>query len=189
MEICVLKFDDTHEAEDDLGPKLEQYGDSEPWIHEVAVVSRPLVGRIKISGTFLDHSLKYREGDLTKAAGDVGAYTGYVVSNFFGPLLSPLAALEGQAETEDVAADLEEDLFRFEDVKGKLPRGSSALVLVADPEICDRFEAMFRDNEPEVVRRELEPELRKRFDQIHQRVVQMLKERAAQEEPAPPPTM
>jgi len=186
MELCVLKFDDTHEAEEALRLALEKYGDAEPWIHDVAVVSRPLIGRVKISGTFLDRSVKYREGDLTAAAGDIGAYTGYVVANFFGPLLAPFAMLSGDTAFEEAASNAEEDLFRFDDIKSKLPRGSSALVLVADREICDRMASMFGDRQPEEIRREFEPELRRRFDQIHRRVVQALKERAGEGEPATP---
>jgi uncharacterized membrane protein len=186
MEICVLKFDDTHEAQRALEEALDKFGDEMTWLHDVAVVSRPIVGRVKISGTFLDRSLTYREGDLTAAAGNLGAYTGYVVANFFGPLLAPLSMLSADTEAEMRAADVEEELFRFDDIKQKLPRGSSALVLVADREICNRFAAMFKDREPDEIRRALEPELKRRFDEIHRRVAQILKALAGGVEPTQP---
>jgi len=81
MEICVLKLDGSHTAEDALKEQLDAKGDRNPWLYDVGVVARPLIGRVRIVATFPDgNSTTFREGDLTKAVGELGAHTGYYLT-------------------------------------------------------------------------------------------------------------
>ncbi|MBS2031974.1 MAG: DUF1269 domain-containing protein [Deltaproteobacteria bacterium] len=149
----------------------------------MGVVSRPLIGRVTIRGTFLDRAFTYREGDITSAASSAGEMTGYVLANFFGPLLMPFAALEGSIEAGEKASGYEEDLMRFDDIKKKLPRDSSALFLVADAKLCERFISAFQSYGPTVIRKELEAELTRRFEDLSRRVGNAFREAAAEHAP------
>jgi uncharacterized membrane protein len=180
MEICALKFDGAHEAERIYGEVIDEKGTKEPWLHEVGIVARPLVGRVTIRGTFLDQAFTYREGDITSAASSAGEMTGYVLAHFFGPLLMPFAGIEGFAVAGEKAAGYEEDLMKFDDIKKKLPRDSSALFLVADTELCERFISLFKSYNPTVIRKEFEQELNRRFSDLTQRVGKAIREAVAE---------
>jgi hypothetical protein len=48
MELCILKFDGSNTADDALKQVADAEADRSPWLHEVGVVKRPLLGRISI---------------------------------------------------------------------------------------------------------------------------------------------
>src|SRR6266496_3136397 len=98
MEICILKFSGTHDADDALNQVVNAEADRHPWMHEVGVVRRPLVGRISIRATFADdQATEVRQGDLASEITDVGSMTGYLIGSLVGPLHAEMAALEGAA--------------------------------------------------------------------------------------------
>ena len=88
MDLCLLKFEGSHAAEDALYEVTDEIGDRTPWLHEVGILARPLVGRIRVVATFPDGtSNTFHEGDVAEAVSDLGAYTGYYVSALAGPLI------------------------------------------------------------------------------------------------------
>lgn len=64
---------------------------------------------------------------------------------------------------------LEDKLLRVDDIKQVLPRGSSALVLVATPPINDALVDMFNVWSPEVIRRDVAEEVERRLHTLEQR--------------------
>jgi uncharacterized membrane protein len=181
MEICILKFDGSHEAEDDLKEQIEAQGDRNPWLYDVGTIARPLVGRVRIGATFPDgNSATFHEGDLTKAAGELGAYTGYYLAQLPGVHATRVGgAARGGSAGKSVGSTVESELFRIDAIKEALPRDSSALVLIADTKLCDAMVETFKSYDPQVVRRDVGDELRKRLQTYQDQVAQAFVETAA----------
>jgi uncharacterized membrane protein len=177
MEICILKFSGTHDAEMALNEVVDAQADRKPWLHQIGVVRRPLIGKISISATYDDdQTVEVKQGDFASTAMDAGAMTGYFIGSLVGPLHADMAALEGSLRAEAAAGALEDKLMRVDDIKQVLPRGSSALVLIATPEINDQMVEMFAPYAPQVVRRDVAEEVEQRLRTFEQRA------RAAQQQ-------
>jgi len=184
MEICILKFDGTHAAEDALKEVSDAEADRRPWLHEVGVISRPLVGRLTIRASYQDEKeVAYKEGDVAKRAGDIGAYTGYLLGSLVGPFRAALLSLEGSDLAGGAVAEKEKLLFHIDEIKKTLPRGSSALVLIAETPICDEMTQVFASYDPQVVRRDVADKLRQRLQALRDQTLQQLEQREG--EPAP----
>ncbi len=173
MELCILKFDGSHAAQHILAEVLDAEGDRNQWLFEVGTVSRPLVGRVRVGATFPDGQSKtFHEGDLADAAEDLGGYTGYYVSALAGPFGSMFASVDAALSARAYASEAEQRLFHLDEVKKVLPRDSSALVLIANPETCDAMVAMFQAYSPKVIRRDIGEELRKRLQTLQLKLTQ-----------------
>ena len=181
IEMGIFKLDGSHAAEDALQEVIDAQADRHPWLHEVGVVSRPLIGRLRISASFPEGKTTYRESDLAKAVGDLGTYTGYFVSTLAGPLRSMFASVDAAMAARERGTEIEERLFHLDEIKRQLPRDTSALVLIASPQIIDEMVALFEPYGPKVIRRDVAEELRQRLEALHRRVV----EGVAEEEGAP----
>jgi hypothetical protein len=185
MELCILRFEGSRGAEDALKEVSDAEADRNPWLHEVAMVARPLIGRVRIGVTFPDgKSNTFHEGDLADAASNLGAYTGYYVSALAGPLGWMSRVLGAEAAGETVGGEAEERLFHLDEIKKALPRDSSALAIIADSKICDEMVELFGSYEPKVIRRDVADELYKRLEGLHRQVVQQLAQGAARGAPA-----
>jgi uncharacterized membrane protein len=175
MELCLLKFDGSHAAEDALYEMTDSMGDGTPWLHEVGILARPLVGRVRVVATFPDGtSNTLHEGDLADAVSGLGALTGYYVSALAGPLGSMIGSVNAGLAASTLGSETEQRLFRLDEVKKALPRDSSALALVADKKICDEMVETFKTFNPKVIRRDVADELRKRLETLHQRLSQQV---------------
>jgi uncharacterized membrane protein len=185
MEICILKFDSNHGAEEALKEVIDSEGDRTPWLHDVAMVARPLLGRVRIGATYPDGKSKiFREGDLAEASADAGAYSGYFVSLLAGPLGSMVRTLRSGAAGEALGREEEKRLFHLDELKRALPRDSSVLVLLGDTRTCDAMVKLFDSYHPQVVRKQAADELRKRLEDLHQRMAQALVQIEAEGAPA-----
>jgi uncharacterized membrane protein len=186
MEICILKFDGNHTAEDALKEVVDANADRNPWLHDIGVVARPLVGRVRVGATFPDGKSKtFHEGDLADAIADLGAYTGYYVSALAGPLGSMIGSVNAALAAGERGSEVERKLFHLDEMKKALPRDSSALVLIAQSDICNAMVEMFKSYSPKVVRRQVAEELRQRLEALHDRLAEQFAE--AEEERAPSP--
>jgi uncharacterized membrane protein len=182
MEIAILKFDGSYAAEDALKEVTDAEGDRNPWLHEIGIVSRPLIGRVRIAASFPEGKTKtYRESDLADAVADLGAFTGYFVSSLAGPLGQMFASVNASMAAGGRASELEERLFHIDEIKQQLPRDSSALVLLASSDTIDTMVDLFDRFDAKIIRREAADELRQRLDALHRRVAQELAARAEQE--------
>jgi hypothetical protein len=171
MQICILGFKGSQAADDAYAEVLELEGEKNRWLLEVGAIARPRLGRVRVGVTFPDgEAATFHEGDLAKAASDLGGLTGYYVSALAGPFGSMFAATEGETAGQSLGSDAEQ-LFHLDDIKKALPRDSSALVLIANDETCDAMVTMFELSRPVVViRAEVEPELRARLETLERRL-------------------
>jgi uncharacterized membrane protein len=185
MEIGILKFDGSHTAEDALKEITDAQADRNPWLHEVGVVARPLIGRLRIAASFPEGKKTYRESDVASALADVGAYTGYFVSVLAAPLGAMFASVDAAMAAGERGSALEERLFHIDEIKQQLPRDSSALVLIASSATIDSLVGLFKSYSPKVIRRAADDELRQRIEAVHRRVAEEL---AAQVEEGAPAT-
>src|SRR5262249_10315284 len=97
MEIGILKFDGTHTAEDALNEVSDGEGDRGRWLHEIGVVSRPIIGRLTIRASYPEtKDAVYREGDIAKKVGAYGAYTGYLLGALAGPFRQAFYSLAAE---------------------------------------------------------------------------------------------
>jgi uncharacterized membrane protein len=183
VEICILKFDDTDGAEEALKEVRDAQGDRNPWLHDVGVIARPLLGRVRVAISFPDGKSKtLHEGDLADATADLGGLSGYFLSALAGPLGPMFGSVHGALLAGAQGSDVENQLFHLEDLKKALPRESSALVFVGSPQLCDAMVEMFQSYGPKVTRRDVESELRNRLETLHRRIAQ---EMSGQTEGAP----
>lgn len=178
MEVCILKFNKADQAEQALTTLVNAQGSKEPWLHEVGIIKRPLVGRISIRATYAD-SPEIREGDIAAKLAEAGKWTGYLVGGLAGPLRARIEAFQVKRALALPAKQLEKLLLGIDDIKELLPRGSSALVLAATQEICDRMVELFFPWQPEVIRRDLNPEAQQLLEELH-RLTEQAIEAAAQ---------
>jgi uncharacterized membrane protein len=173
MEICILKFDGSHEAEDALKEVIDAQGDRKPWLYDIGTIARPMIGRVKIGMTFLDgKSNVFREGDIADAAQALGAYSGYYLSLLAGPLANMSMTVNAAARAADVGEEVEERLLHLNEIKKVLPRESSALVFIGSTEACDDVVQAFQSWHPKVIRRNAEEELNKRLEALHRIAVE-----------------
>src|SRR6266542_3193729 len=87
MEICILTFNSKNEAENTLKEITGGNAGRFPWLHQVGVVKRPLLGKISITATYDDDQpTEIRQGDIASSVEDAGALTGYLIGSLVGPL-------------------------------------------------------------------------------------------------------
>jgi hypothetical protein len=171
MQICILGFKRSQAADEAYAEVLELEGERNRWLLEVGAIARPRVGRVRVGVTFPDgEGTTFHEGDLAKAASNLGGLTGYYLSALAGPFGSMFAAGEGERAGRLLGSDAEQRLFHMDDVKNALPRDSSALVLIANEETCDALVTMFESCSPLVIRAPVEPELRARLEALERRL-------------------
>jgi uncharacterized membrane protein len=188
MELCILKFDGSKGADDALSEVLDVEGAENPWLLDVGVVARPLIGRVRFGLTFPDGNSKtLREGDLADAVAEMGGLTGYYLSSLAGPFGSMFGAVNAALDAGAKGSAMEERLLHLEELKKALPRNSSALVFLGDSRACDAMVELFSPYGPEVVRRDATDELRQRLEAIHERLAQEMA-RSVQAESAPATT-
>jgi uncharacterized membrane protein len=183
VEICILKFDDTDGADEALKEVRDAQGDRNPWLHDIGVIARPLLGRVRVAMSFPDgKSQTLHEGDLADAASDFGGLSGYFLSALAGPLGPMFGSVHGALAAGVQGSELEGRLFHLDELKKALPRESSALVFVGSTQACDALVKLFDSYRPKVIRRNVENELRNRLESLHRRIAQ---EMAAQTQGAP----
>jgi uncharacterized membrane protein len=185
MKIGILKFDGSHTAEDALQEVIDAQADENPWLHEIGIISRPLVGRLRISASFPEGKKTYRESDLTSAIADMGAYTGLFVSAFAGPFASVFAPVDSALAAGEKGKELEKKLLHLDELKKQLPRDSSALVLLASLDTIDKMVELFQSYDPKVIRRDVADELRQRLQALHRHVLEDVAQAGQEGAPAP----
>jgi hypothetical protein len=186
MEIGILVFDGKHAAEDALDEVFDAEADRRQWLHEVGVISRPVLGRLQIRASYPENKKAvYREGDIAQAAGDYSAFTGYMLGSLVGPFRASMLALGAADDVQGRVAEKEKKLFHIDELKQLLPRASSALVLIAEPKIIDEFVEAFAEYDPmKSVRRDVGQEMLKKLKTLRDQTLEQLEKKLA-EEPAP----
>jgi len=129
------------------------------WTRDVGFVERHHNGRLLLRGTFAGHYLDVDEGDrLSQEGAGHGAATGGILDALLGPPGIAVGLLVGvfagghlghPKEVEDEPEALAEQL------RETVPRGSSAIVMIAPAPEVDEMLAALGQGEQDVVRRTL----------------------------------
>jgi uncharacterized membrane protein len=153
FELAAVVFDGDATA----AQRLESLRDAgEPWVAEVAVVERHRSGRYTVRATSPD----YGEADRTRSGIAIGGATGAFLAILGGPAgvvaLGALGAVAGAAFGEPDRMGQFDPLVRR--VEEALPRHASALLLVAERPVAERFAAAASEGSSDVLREELTQE-------------------------------
>jgi hypothetical protein len=152
MDLCILTLDGAAAAEDALEETLSITGEACPWLHDVGIVSRSALGRLRITVSQLKKGgtpFEYEEGELAARAAEPGDSP------------SSWGALHGAdpafAQSLGIAAimarDVERRFFHTRALKTLLTCNSSALLLVSAAETCSAMVRLFAPYHPRVLRR------------------------------------
>jgi hypothetical protein len=152
MDLCILTLDGANAAEDALEETLSITGEACPWLHDVGVVSRSALGRLRIMVSQLKKGgtpFEYEEGELAARAAEPGD----------GPSCWG-AAPEADPEFAQslgiaaiLARDVERRFFHTRALKALLSCNSSALLLVSAAETCSAMVRLFAPYHARVLRR------------------------------------
>jgi uncharacterized membrane protein len=129
------------------------------WTRDVGFVERHHNGRILLRGTFAGHYLDVDEEDRVsqKGAGE-GAVTGGLVGVLLGPPGIAVGLLLGALVGSDVGSPHEveaEPQALTERLREGIPRGSSAIVMIASVAEVDEMLSALGDSAQDLVRRTL----------------------------------
>lgn len=168
LELIVLRFVEPGGAAAALRALQHNPAPHRRWVEEAAVVERQSSGRVSIRGTFAGHDRGgIAEADDTRAGIAVGGICGGLIGLFFGPV-GILVGLFGGAALGGLLGSIRggdtTEYAVFEKIKTQLPRGSSALMLLANADTihetttfgvgeADQVRQVLADDEVDQVRR------------------------------------
>ncbi len=158
------------------------------WTSNVGIIERHKSGRISIYGAMGYDEYWDDEGAKPLFGLSAGGVTGALIGVIAGPagmaaggaLGATLGGLFGAADEEEV------DQPVFEVIRSKLPKDSSALVLLADEGYVDALIAATGKNARDVYQQSMRDELRGRLDEALREAAARPISQAAQK-PAPQP--
>jgi hypothetical protein len=152
MDLCILTLDGANAAEDALEETVCITGGACAWLHDVGIVSRSALGRLRI---MVSHpgkdgvNFEYEEGELAARAAEPGAAR----SSSWGPIVADTAFMQSLGIAAILARDVERRFFHTRALKTLLSCNSSALMLVAAAETCTALVRLFTPYHPRVLRR------------------------------------
>lgn len=158
LEVAVAQFDGEGTAVQMYADAKERSGDAS-WTQKVGFVERHHSGRLLLRGTFAGHYLDVDEVDVVSQKGAAeGAVAGGLIGVLLGPpgiavglLVGGLIGLQVGRETE---AEAEPEALA-EQLRGAVPKSSSAIVLIAEAPDVDEMVAALGDRAHGIVRRTL----------------------------------
>jgi uncharacterized membrane protein len=159
LELVVLRFAEPEGASNALLALRSEPQIRRGWLEEAAVVRRHGSGRVSIRGTYAGYdSGGIGEADATKAGIAVGAIGGGLIGLLGGPLGiligaiggGSLGGLFGRTRGRDPS-----EWAVFEKIKTQLPKGASALMLLAETQTVDDVIASFAIAGAELTRQPL----------------------------------
>ncbi len=157
LELAILTFERCEGAERAFAT-VRQANESAPWVEELAFVERHRNGRLVVRGTFAGHYLDFDgEGDVIGPDTAIGALTGAVIGAAFGPpgfaagfvAGASIGGLRHAGQVAQPAGEL------FEQIRVHVPRGSSAIALLASPGHVDAMLEAFAGRAGHAYRRTL----------------------------------
>lgn len=137
----------------------EREGADSAWTNEVAFVEHHHNGHVTVSGTILGHYVNFNEEDaLSQPGAAAGALIGVLVGLAGGPPGWTTGFILGAtigAETAKPTEVEHEPPGVADQLRGSVPAGGSAVVLVAAPDHVDAMLKALEDTSGEVARRTL----------------------------------
>ena len=160
LDLALMVFDHTEGAERAYADVPRGAGDV-PWAQEVAFVEHHGRDRIVVRGEFAGRYVNVDDAEQFLGRKTVeGALTGAVAGAVFGPPGFAAGLVGGGlagSVSEEHSGPRVHSTF-FDEVRGDVPEGSSAIVLLAAPEHVDAMVAALEGKHGRLVRRSLSPE-------------------------------
>jgi uncharacterized membrane protein len=162
LDLALVSFDGTNAAVWAFEAARERSGASAPWVQRVGFVEHHKNGHLVLRGTFAGH---YVDIDESLHVSQRGAAEGWAVGGLLGLLGGPLGLVIGMVVGAGIGSqvgkpsevDAEPQLVA-DRVRAAVPRGGSALVVIADAQDVDVFLAAVDDRGAHVTRRMLTPD-------------------------------
>ena len=157
LDLALIVCDHLEGADYAFADARDAVGD-QPWTHEVAFVEHHRHDRWIVRGSFGGQYVDIDDrSDVVGSKVGKGALTGALVGALFGPPgfaagLVGGGMVGGLEESEDVP---ELSGAFFEEVRADVPKGHSAVVLLAAPDHVDAMIDAFDERRTRVVRRSL----------------------------------
>jgi uncharacterized membrane protein len=157
LDLALIVCNHTEGADYAFANAHDAVGD-QPWTHEVAFVEHHRHDRMIVRGNFGGHYVDVDDvSDIVGPKVGKGALTGALVGALFGPpgfaagmvAGGTIGGLENAAHVPELQGAF------FDEVRADVPKGHSAVILLADPKHVDAMVAAFDDPHVNVVRRTL----------------------------------
>ena len=158
LALGVIKFNGSDRAQEVLDGYMASHG-SESWPFNAGIIVRHKTGRISV---YQNYGLDWREEDEAPAAGlGLGGMTGMLIGALAGPVGMAVGGSFGAAYGGILGeVDQEEEEPLYEVIRGKMEKGTSAILLLADDEVVDKFFAAFEKLGSDSLRRSISDTLR-----------------------------
>ncbi len=162
LDLALVRFSGQTAASAAFGTMRDRVGPDAPWTHEVALVEHHHNGRIALRGTFAGHYVDVDEEDhVSQPGAAAGALTGGLIGLVFlgGPVgMAPgivVGAAVGAERGKATEVEAEPEAL-VEELRAAVPKGSSAIVLLAESSHVDAMLAAVDGGRAEVVRRTID---------------------------------
>jgi uncharacterized membrane protein len=158
QDLAVVTFERINGAEHAYADVLDSAGQA-PWEREITFVEHHGHDRIVVRGTFAGHYVDVDdEGDVIGRKTAEGAIAGAAIGVLFGPagLAAGLVAggsVGGLAQADSAVPELRGAFF--DAIRADVPEGSSAVMLLAEPEHVDAMLEAFAATKGHVARHSL----------------------------------
>ncbi len=167
LKLGVVIYSGAGRANEVLGGYQTLHPDDYDWAANIGLIERHRTGRITIYGSLGNDDVWKEEGAKPLLGLSAGGVTGMLVGALAGP---PGAAMGGAlgvvlGELLGVADEEGSDRTMFDVIRSKLPKDSSALVLLADDGYVDKLVAAVGKDAREVYGQTVREELRGRLDE------------------------
>lgn len=161
LELGLFRFPGVHDARRVLATLQTGPLAKEAWLSEVGTVERHRSGRVSLRATWHGEDFEEEEGEVPLIASVLGGLTGALLGLFVGPAMVIPTALAGGIAGGAMGAldEFSKEDSLYDDLKARLKRGTSALVLLAAPEHVSALAEAVAEEAPEVLRREAPPAL------------------------------
>jgi uncharacterized membrane protein len=159
LDLALIVFAGEPTASSVFGTMRDRVGTEAPWTAEVAVVEHGRNDRMSIRGTFDGHYVDVEEGDHVSQSGAAkGALTGALIGAVLGPPGWAVGLALGGIIGGDVGRPTETETAPeglVKDLRDAVPRGHSAIALLAAPEHVDAMLAALPEKHESILRRTL----------------------------------
>jgi uncharacterized membrane protein len=160
MDFALMVFEHTGGAERAYGHAMTTES-GEPWAQEIAFIEHHRRDRIVVRGTFAGHYVDADdEGEFIGPKTAEGAVAGAAAGLLFGPA-GLAVGIVGGGMAGGVAGEHSGPRLRsalFDELRNEVPRGSSAVILMAAPEDVDAMVSALEEYDGRLARHHLASE-------------------------------
>lgn len=167
LVLGIVKFKGANRAQEVLDGYLASHP-GDVWANQAGIIERHKLGRISVHSNYgVDWD---GENAATAEGMGVGGMTGLLIGLIAGPVGAAAGGLLGGALGGIAAAADETDQPLYDVIRGKLEKGTSAILLLADDRVIDKMLAELGPLGVDKMRRNVREELRGRLEEAVRQV-------------------